>query len=101
MTYKKFFDKKLKKYQKTQNFMLNSIPLKRFEKTYKKVISKTNLMNMSKNGKSAYFRHVFANNFFGALKKFVFSYYHNILTLNAKAHKTTQKNGNPFFVNIS
>jgi hypothetical protein len=32
----------------------------------KKVISKTSLTNMSKSEKSAYFRHVFANNFFGA-----------------------------------
>ncbi len=30
----------------------------------KKVISKTSLTNMSKSEKSAYFRHVFANNFF-------------------------------------
>jgi hypothetical protein len=30
----------------------------------KKVISKTSLMNMSKSEKSAYFRHVFDNNFF-------------------------------------
>ncbi len=30
----------------------------------KKVISKTSLMNMSKSEKSAYFRHVFTNNFF-------------------------------------
>jgi hypothetical protein len=29
----------------------------------KKVISKTNLTNMSKSGKSVYFRHVFVNNF--------------------------------------
>jgi hypothetical protein len=32
--------------------------------TQKKVISKTSLMNMSKSEKIAYFRHVFANNFF-------------------------------------
>jgi hypothetical protein len=31
---------------------------------HKKVISKTSLTNMSKSGKSAYFRHIFANNFF-------------------------------------
>ncbi len=30
----------------------------------KKVISKTSLTNMSKSEKSAFFRHVFANNFF-------------------------------------
>ncbi len=30
----------------------------------KKVISKTSLTNMSKSEKSAYFRHIFANNFF-------------------------------------
>jgi hypothetical protein len=34
-----------------------------------KIISKTSLMNMSKSEKSAFFRHVFANNFF--LKHFV------------------------------
>ncbi len=32
----------------------------------KKVIGKTSLTNMSKSEKSAYFRHVFNNNFFGA-----------------------------------
>ncbi len=32
--------------------------------TKKKVISKTSLTNMSKSEKSAFFRHVFANNFF-------------------------------------
>jgi hypothetical protein len=31
---------------------------------HKKVISKTSLTNMSKSEKSAFFRHVFANNFF-------------------------------------
>jgi hypothetical protein len=33
------------------------------KKCAKKVISKTSLTNMSKSEKSAYFRHVFANNF--------------------------------------
>ncbi len=32
----------------------------------KKVISKTSLTNMSKGEKSAFFRHIFANNLFGA-----------------------------------
>jgi hypothetical protein len=35
-----------------------------FKKCTKKVINKTSLMNMSKSGKSAYFCHIFANNFF-------------------------------------
>jgi hypothetical protein len=34
------------------------------KKCTKKVISKTSLTNMSKNEKSAFLRHVFANNFF-------------------------------------
>jgi hypothetical protein len=42
-----------------------SNPLKKFLKMHpKNVISKTSLTNMSKSEKSAYFRHVFANNFF-------------------------------------
>jgi hypothetical protein len=44
------------RYQKTPNFMLISYP--------SLVISKTCLTNMSKSEKSAYFRQVFANNFF-------------------------------------
>jgi hypothetical protein len=45
--------------------MLISNPLKSFFKNApKKVISKTSLLNMSKSGKSAYFRHVFVNTFF-------------------------------------
>ncbi len=52
-------------YQKTQNFTMISNPLKKLLNTApKKVISKTSLTNMSKSEKSAYFRHVFANNFF-------------------------------------
>jgi hypothetical protein len=46
--------------------MLISNTLKKFYKdSPKKVISKTSLTNMSKSGKSAYFRHIFAKNFFG------------------------------------
>ncbi len=42
-----------------------SNPLKKFLKnSHKKVISKTSLMNVSKSGKSAYFRHIFAKNSF-------------------------------------
>jgi hypothetical protein len=45
--------------------MLISNPLKKLSKNApKKVISKTSLTNMSKSEKSAYFLHVFANNFF-------------------------------------
>ncbi len=62
MTYKKKFQSK--KYQTTQNFMLISYPLKKFFKNCtKKVINKTSLTNMSKSGKSAYFRHIVTNNF--------------------------------------
>ncbi len=54
---------KSEKVSKTQNFMLISNPSKKiFKNAPKKVISKTSLTNMSKSGKSAYFRHVFANN---------------------------------------
>jgi hypothetical protein len=43
--------------------MLISNPLKKFFKNaLKKAINKTSWTNMSKNGKSAYFRHVFTNN---------------------------------------
>jgi hypothetical protein len=38
---------------------------KDFKNVTKRLISKTNLMNMSKSGKSAYFYHIFANNVFG------------------------------------
>ncbi len=45
--------------------MLISNPLEKFlKKCTQKVLSKTILMNMSKSEKSAYFRHIFANNFF-------------------------------------
>ncbi len=48
-----------------QNFTLISNPLKKLLKNApKKIISKTSLTNMSKSEKSAYFRQVFANNFF-------------------------------------
>jgi hypothetical protein len=45
--------------------MLISNPLKKLLKNApKKVISKTSSIKMTKSEKSAYFRHVFANNFF-------------------------------------
>jgi hypothetical protein len=40
---------------------------KSFKKCTKKVIRKTSLTNMSKSLKSALFRHVFANSFFGTI----------------------------------
>ncbi len=44
--------------------MLILNPLEKFLKNApKKVIIKTILSNMRKSGKSAYFRHIFANNF--------------------------------------
>ncbi len=51
--------------QKTQNFKLISNPLKKLLKNApKKVVSKTSLMNMRKSEKSAFFLHIFADNFF-------------------------------------
>ncbi len=51
--------------------MLISNPMKKLLKNApKKVLSKTSMTNMSKTGKSAYFNHVFANNFFYILKNF-------------------------------
>jgi hypothetical protein len=62
---KNLLQKNQKRYKKTQNFMLISNPLEKFlKKCTQKVLSKTILMNMSKSEKSAYFRHIFANNFF-------------------------------------
>jgi hypothetical protein len=62
--------KNQKRCQKTQNFTLISYPLKKLLKNApKKFISKTSLTNISKSEKSAYFRHVFANNFFCAFFK--------------------------------
>ncbi len=58
-----FLQKNKKRCQKTQNFTLISNPLKKLLKNApKKVTGKTSLTNMSKNEKSAFFRHVFANN---------------------------------------
>jgi hypothetical protein len=82
----------------------------------KKVISETSLTNMTKSGKSVYFRHVFANNFFGTflktfligfeisvkfcvfdthiefLKKTLFLlFFAFFLTLNANGHEMAQK----------
>ncbi len=70
MNFKKCL-KKITKVSKTQNFTPISNPLKKCLKnnSQKKVISKTSLTNMSKRGKSAFFRHVFANNFFGTFLK--------------------------------
>ncbi len=77
----------------------------------KKVISKTSLTNMSKSEKSAFFRHIFANNFFllhffktfrFCKKKFFFRphlYFFRTLTVNAQ--ETAQKNGKSFFINVS
>jgi hypothetical protein len=57
MTFKIFFFfLNRKRCQKTLQKMLKN--------AHKKVISKTSLTNMSKSEKSAYFRHVFDNNFF-------------------------------------
>jgi hypothetical protein len=51
-----------------------SILLKVFKKfTKKKVTSKTSLTKMSKSGKSAYFHHDFASNFFCTFFKNIFN----------------------------
>ncbi len=52
--------------------LVSNLLLKKYFKALKKVISKTSLTNMSKSEKSAYFCHIFANNFFmgGFLKLF-------------------------------
>ncbi len=60
-----FFEKKSKKVSKTQISRWFRIRWKNCYKMHKKkVISKTSLTNMSKSEKSAFFHHVFANNFF-------------------------------------
>jgi hypothetical protein len=82
---------------------------------------------MSKSEKSAYFYHVFANNFFGCIFKKLFqrirnqreilrflipilnflltnffcSFYHFLYTLIANVQETAKKNGKYFFMNVS
>ncbi len=81
---------------------------------------------MSKSEKSAFFRHVFANNFFLYIfsklfqrirnqreilrfltpfpifqKIFFWSYKYFFRTLTANAQETAQKNGKSFFMNVS
>jgi hypothetical protein len=64
MTFKKFFWKKSRKLSKNAEFHADFESVEKVVKNApKKVISKTSLTNMSKSEKSAYFRHVFANNF--------------------------------------
>ncbi len=123
-----FFWKNRKRCQKTQNFTLFWIRWKSCETMrQKKVISKTSLTNMSKSENSAFFHHVFANNFFFVnffktfstdsksawdsaffdtffdLKKKIFfwSYLYFFWTLTANAQETAQKNGKSFFMNVS
>ncbi len=93
----------------------------------KKVTSKTSLTNMSKNETSAFFRHVFANNFFlvhffktfltdsksawnsaffdiffiFCKKHFFRPYWYFCHTLIANAQETAQKNVKSFFINVS
>jgi hypothetical protein len=60
----KHFLNKTKKVSKNAEFHADFKSIgKVFKKCTKKVISKTSLTNMSKRGKNAYFRHVFANIF--------------------------------------
>jgi hypothetical protein len=67
MTFKKkIFWKKSKKVSKNAEFCADFESVEKVVKkcAKKEVISKTSLTNMSKSEKSAFFRHVFANNFF-------------------------------------
>jgi hypothetical protein len=65
MTQKQFFlQKNLKRYKKAECHADFESVEKIVKKCTKKVISQTSLTNKSKSEKSAYFRHVFANNFF-------------------------------------
>jgi hypothetical protein len=89
---------------------------------HKKVTSKTSLTNMSKSEKSAYFRHVFANNFFRFIFSKLFQRIQNqreilrffdthieffnqtifLLLLELFVHfETAQKIGKSFFMNVS
>jgi hypothetical protein len=63
---KKFFFFKSKNVSKNAEFHTDFESVEKTVKkgTKKKVTSKTSLTNMSKNEKSAFIRHVFANNFF-------------------------------------
>ncbi len=67
---KKTFWKKSKKMSKNAEFHADYESVEKVVKNApKKVISKTSLTNMSESEKSAFFRHVFANNFF----RYIFS----------------------------
>jgi hypothetical protein len=60
--------KKLKKISKNAEFYADFESVKNFFKCIKKLfISKTSLTKLSKSENSAYFLHVFANNFFSKL----------------------------------
>ena len=62
---KKIFVKKSKKVSKNAEFHADFESVEKVVKNaQKKVTSKTSFTNMSKSEKRAYFRHVFANNFF-------------------------------------
>ncbi len=62
MTKKKFFNRK--RYSKNAEFHADFESVEKVvKKSLKEVISKTTLTRMSKSENSAYFRHVFANNF--------------------------------------
>jgi hypothetical protein len=124
MTPKKIFPKKINKDIKKRRisrwFLFCWKSCKKMHQ--KKVTSKTNLTNRSKSEKSAYFRHVFANNFFWVnffktfstnsnqreilrflipilnflIKKNFCSYLHFLYTLIANAQETAQKTENHF-----
>ncbi len=61
-----FFEKNEKK-NKNAEYHADFESVENLLKMRKKVISKTSLTNMSKSENSAYFRHVFANNFFACI----------------------------------
>ncbi len=69
MTPENYFWTKSKIIFKNAEFHADFESVEKVVNAQKKVTSKTSLTNMSKSEKSAYFRHVFANNLFG----FIFS----------------------------
>ncbi len=74
---KNFFDKK-KNINKRRISRWFQILWKSCKKMHqKKVTSKTSLTNMSKSEKSAYLRHIFANNFFGCIFSKLFQWIRN------------------------
>jgi hypothetical protein len=65
---------KVKKISKKLQFQADFKSIEKvFKKCTKKSYEQNKIEEMSKSGKSAYFRHVFANNFFGTFFKNLFN----------------------------